>query len=60
MHSPHDTTVAISHSEKLYTEARHPKSFISLDKTDHLLNNKRDAYYAGEVIAAWVKRYLHP
>ncbi len=60
MHSPHDTTVAISHAEKLYTEARHPKSFISLDKTDHLLNNKRDAYYAGEVIAAWVKRYLHP
>ena len=58
MHSPHDTTVAISHAEKLYTEARHPKSFISLDKTDHLLNNKRDAYYAGEVIAAWVKKYV--
>lgn len=58
IHSPHDTTVTIEHAEKLYTEARHPKSFISLDKADHLLNNKKDAYYTGEVIAAWVKRYL--
>lgn len=58
MHSPHDTTVAISHAEKLYVEAKHPKSFISLDKADHLLNDKKDAYYAGDVIAAWVKRYL--
>ncbi len=58
IHSPNDTTVTIDHAEKLYTEARHPKSFICLDKADHLLNNKKDAYYAGEIIAAWVKRYL--
>lgn len=58
IHSPQDTTVTIENAEKLYTEARHPKSFISLDKADHLLKNKKDAYYAGEVIAAWVKRYL--
>lgn len=58
MHSPHDTTVEIRHAEMLYTEAKHPKSFISLDNADHLLNNKKDACYAGDVIAAWVKRYL--
>ena len=58
MHSPQDTTVTIGHAERLYTEAKHPKSFISLDKADHLLIRKADALYAGEVIAAWVKRYL--
>ncbi len=58
MHSPQDTTVTINNAEMLYREAKHSKSFISLDKADHLLNNKKDALYAGEVIAAWVKRYL--
>ena len=58
MHSPQDSTVEIRHAEMLYTEAKHPKSFISLDNADHLLNNKKDACYAGDVIAAWVKRYL--
>jgi putative redox protein len=58
MHSPQDCTVDIRHAEMLYTEAKHPKSFISLNNADHLLNNKKDACYAGDVIAAWVKRYL--
>ena len=35
-----------------------PKSFISLDGADHLLSNKGDSLYAGEVIASWVKRYI--
>lgn len=58
MHSPQDVTVSIKHAEILYLEAKHPKSFISLDKADHLLNSKKDALYAGEVIATWVKKYL--
>ncbi len=58
MHAPHDTTVDIRHAEMLYREAKHPKSFISLDNADHLLTSKKDACYAGEVIATWVKRYL--
>ncbi len=58
MHSPQDDTVSIKHAEVLYLEAKHPKSFISLDKADHLLKNKKDALYAGEVIAIWAKRYL--
>ncbi len=58
MHSPGDNTVDITNAEMLYKEAKHPKSFVSLDKADHLLNNKKDAFYAGEVIAAWAKRYL--
>lgn len=58
MHSPQDTTVNITNAELLYKEAKHPKSFVSLDKADHLLNNRKDAFYAGEVVAAWAKRYL--
>lgn len=58
MHSPQDTTVEITHAEKLYQAAMHPKSFVSLDGADHLLMNKKDSVYAGEVIAAWAQRYI--
>ena len=36
----------------------HPKSFISLDGSDHLLGKKEDSIYAGKVIATWAERYL--
>ena len=58
MHSPRDTTVSIGQAELLYTRARHPKSFISLDTADHLLTRQEDARYAAECIAAWAERYL--
>ena len=58
MHSPTDQTVGIENATAIFTTARHPKSFVSLDKADHLLSNARDAAYAAEVIAAWASRYL--
>jgi len=61
MHSPQDRTVNIDEAAKLYTAARHPKSFISLDGADHLLTDADDAHYAGQVIAGWSSRYIpHP
>lgn len=57
-HSPQDKIVAIDQAAKIYTAARHPKSFVSLDGADHLIRKKEDAEYVGEVIASWVKRYL--
>jgi len=57
-HSPVDTTVAISEAEKIYRNAKHPKSFVSLDKADHLLTNADDAKYVAETIATWASRYL--
>jgi putative redox protein len=57
-HSPMDTTVSISEAEKLYRQAKHPKSFISLDQADHLLTNKTDSQYVADTIAAWASRYL--
>ena len=58
MHSPQDKTVGIKNAEELYRTAHHPKSFISLDGADHLLMNKKDSAYVGEVISGWAKRYL--
>ena len=58
MHSPVDKIVSINEAEKLYKAATHPKSFISLDKADHLLSETKDSQYAAKVIAAWANRYL--
>lgn len=57
-HSPQDSTVGIENAAEIYQAARHPKSFISLDGADHLLSNKHDSKYTGDMIASWVKRYL--
>lgn len=58
LHSPQDATVGIDNAAELYGAAHHPKSFISLDGADHLLNREADSLYAGDVIASWASRYL--
>ncbi|MCI2230044.1 lysophospholipase [Polaribacter sp. MSW13] len=58
-HSPIDTTVEIENAAKIYKSAKHPKSFISLDKADHLLSNKEDSEFVGLMISVWSKRYLN-
>ena len=58
MHSPQDTIVGIDNAAKIYQQAKHPKSFITLDGADHLLSNKSDSIYAGSMIASWASRYL--
>lgn len=58
MHSPHDTTVDITNAVQIFTAAKHPKSFISLDDADHLLTRKADAIYVANMIAAWSQRYI--
>jgi len=57
-HSPQDNTVGIENASEIYSNAMHPKSFVSLDGADHLLTNSEDSIYVGEVIASWSKRYL--
>ncbi|MGH1438975.1 MAG: alpha/beta hydrolase family protein [Cellvibrionaceae bacterium] len=59
-HSPADTTVSITEAASIYASAKHPKSFVSLDKADHLLTKKEDAEYVAATITAWVTRYLEP
>lgn len=58
LHAPQDRIVEISNAEDLYKAAHHPKSFISLDGADHLLQDKEDSLYAGSIIASWAYRYL--
>lgn len=58
LHAPLDGIVGIDNATSIFSAARHPKSFVSLDRADHLLTDKRDAAYVAEVIAAWSSRYL--
>ena len=58
MHAPFDRVVGIQNAGKIYESAVHPKSFVSLDTADHMLMKKEDSLYAGEIIAAWVRRYI--
>lgn len=58
MHSPLDETVDIENAGRIFQAARHPRSFVSLDRADHLLSDPADAGYAGRLIAAWASRYI--
>lgn len=58
LHSPIDATVGIEHAARLYTAARHPKSFVALDGADHLLTRRADATFAARMIGTWAERFL--
>ncbi len=58
LHAPRDATVGIENASQIFLAAKHPKSFVTLDDADHLVNRPADAEYAADVIAAWSKRYL--
>ncbi len=58
MHSPVDEIVSIDNAAEIFQQAMHPKSFISLDKADHLLSRDVDARYAGTLIATWASHYV--
>jgi uncharacterized OsmC-like protein/alpha/beta superfamily hydrolase len=57
-HSPVDQIVSIDQAAKIFIAARHPKSFISLDKAEHLLPNREDSLFVGSMLAAWALKYL--
>ena len=58
LHSPIDATVGIENAGAIFSAAKHPKSFVTLDDADHLLSRSQDADYAADVISAWARRYL--
>ena len=58
LHSPVDEIVGVDNAARIFTAARHPKSFISLDRADHLLADRKDSNYAGTLIAEWALRYI--
>lgn len=58
LHSPQDSVININSAAEIYTSALHPKSFVTLDGADHFLSSPSDSLYTGNLIAAWVQRYL--
>jgi len=57
-HSPTDQIVGIDNASRIFTAAKHPKSFLSLADADHLLSRRSDAAYVANIIRAWAERYL--
>lgn len=58
LHSPLDDTVPIEEAGRIFQTALHPKSFVSLDRADHLLSRTADARWVAGMIAAWAAPYL--
>ena len=58
MHSPADDTVSIDEAAKIFSQAMHPKSFVTLENASHLLEQHEDARYAADVLSAWALRYI--
>ncbi|MEL7428948.1 MAG: bifunctional alpha/beta hydrolase/OsmC family protein [Pseudomonadota bacterium] len=58
LHSPLDQTVGIENATQIFTAAKHPKSFVSLDNADHLVSSASDARFTAAIIAAWSERYV--
>ncbi|KMK66534.1 bifunctional alpha/beta hydrolase/OsmC family protein [Puniceibacterium sp. IMCC21224] len=58
LHAPRDAIVGIANAAEIFDAAKHPKSFVTLDDTDHLISDPNDAEYAADVIATWAGRYL--
>jgi putative redox protein len=57
-HSPVDEIVGIDNASAIFQAALHPKSFVSLDKADHLLSRAVDSEYVAATISAWASRYV--
>lgn len=55
MHSPIDSTVSVDHAGKIFMALKHPKSFVSLAKIDHLVTKREDAEYIAKLICSWLR-----
>ena len=58
MHSPTDNTVGIENASEIFRTARHPRSFVALEGSDHLLTKPGQGRRAGRIISAWADQYL--
>lgn len=59
IHAPLDNIVSVDSAAQIFTAAKHPKSFISLENADHLITRPEDAEYVAEIIATWSTRYIN-
>ena len=57
LHAPGDDVVGIDNATDLFMAAKHPKSFVSLDRADHLLSGRSDSVFVVDVISGWSAQY---
>lgn len=60
MHSPTDTTVEIDNASEIFWAALHPRSFVSLEGSDHFLTASGQPQRAARIVSAWADQYLQP
>jgi putative redox protein len=58
LHCPTDNTVGIENASEIFRLARHPRSFVSLEGSNHLLTARGQARRAARIIGAWADAYL--
>ncbi len=58
LHSDVDTQVGVEYAAGRHAAARHLKSSVALNGSEHLVMSRRHAVYAARIIAAWTDRYL--
>lgn len=56
-HSPVDSVVGVENAAQIFTWAKHPKSFVSVDGSDHMLTKPKDADFVANMLSAWAHRY---
>lgn len=56
-HSPIDSIVGIENAAQIYSWAKHPKSFVSIDGADHMLTKPKDADFVANILSVWAGRY---
>lgn len=56
-HSNSDRTVPYDHGLKLFNLINSEKSFVTLNEVDHLVSNKEDSVYIGNILATWLENY---
>ena len=57
-HGEYDKLVPIEDAEQIFSAANQPKSFVSLNKADHVLSKREDAHYVADLIYNWLTLYL--
>ncbi|WP_018175184.1 MULTISPECIES: carboxylesterase [unclassified Thioalkalivibrio] len=58
LHAPGDTVVSVDHARRIFQQAHHPKSFVALHQTDHLLSRPEHTRYVAGLIHAWAANLL--
>ena len=58
LHAPDDQIVPVREASRVFAAARHPRSFIALDRVDHDVSEPGQARRVAGLIAAWAEPYL--